>query len=127
MKTNSKFDSYYEEIEFALVSGSTNVPLSTIVNTVVGGNFLNKFGFAAAANLQRFPTRLIVRTTGTMSISLLPNTSTTNPGVPVNNPITLTSTDSPYTIDGVEYGDVLFSNASGSTIAVACFISDSQY
>lgn len=124
MKQNSKFDSYYEAPEFNLASGSTNVPLSTL-----GTSFLSKFGNSSVANpmFARFPTRIVVRTNQTITFSLTPSKQLSSPGTQVNDPITVTSTDSPFTIDGVDFSDVLFTNNSGSIAAVKLFISDSQY
>lgn len=122
MKERQLFSSYYEQVEFNFATGQTNVPLSTL-----GTTFLTKFTTPNDKTSGRWPTRIVIRTNQTISVSLLPNTAIANPQTPVNDNITISSTDSPFVIDGISFGDVLLTNNSGSTAAVKLFISDSQY
>lgn len=127
MKQKQLFSPYYEEPEFNFSTAQTNIPLSAL-----GTTFLSKFGPGAAGtpsapNADRWPTRIVIRTNQTISVSLTPAKQTASPGTPVNDNITVASTDSPFTIDGIQFGDVLITNNSGGTAAIKLFISDSQY
>ena len=120
-KTFREISQYYEEAEFNFSTAQTGVLLSTL-----GTTFLSKFGPSSSSNAcyPRFPSRIVIRTNQTISVSLTPRTGNT---VAVNDYITVASTDVPFTIDGVEFGDVLITNNSGQTAAIKLFISDSQY
>ena len=73
MKTNQKFSGYYEECEFNLPTGQTNIPLSYIMNVANGytftGAFLSKFGGPGDKTGETFPTRLVIRTNQTITVS----------------------------------------------------------
>lgn len=120
-KTFREISQYYEEPEFNFSTAQSNVALSTL-----GTTFLSKFGASNASNpcFPRLPSRIVIRTNQTISVSLTPTKGNTTP---VNDYITVASTDVPFAIDGIEFGDVLITNNSGQTAAIKLFISDSQY
>lgn len=115
MKLNALNTPYYENCEFNFSTGQSAVALSTL-----GTTFLTKFGPGNV--MTRFPSRAVIRTNQTISVRLTPLTAGT-----VNDDITIASTDSPFVIDGIEFGDILITNNSGQTAAIKIFISDSQY
>jgi hypothetical protein len=73
----------------------------------------------------RFPSRAEIRTNQTITVQLIPKTG--GLATDTNDPITVASTDSPYVIDGIEFGDILITNNSGSVAAIKILIRDSQY
>lgn len=110
MKTNSVCYKHYENIEFNLSTGQTNYDLDSNQST-----FLEVFG---AANNNRFPTSVEIRTNETISVRL--NTTS-------GHSVTIASTDSPYKIEGIEISNMFLTNSSGSTAAVKLFFQDSKY
>lgn len=96
---------YYESIEFSLSTGESDYDLDSNQS-----EFLAVFKQDATGN--KWPTKIIFRTDQTISFKL---NSTSD------DSITVTSTDSPFTIDGVEIRNVYITNSSGSTAAIKLF------
>lgn len=107
----------YESVEFNLTTGQLDYSLVTNQQAASGGNFNTYFGNSHAGDASggRESTRVQIRTNQTISIKL---NST------ANNAITISSTDSPVTIDGVKITDIFFTNSSGSTAAVKLLLTD---
>jgi hypothetical protein len=87
---------FYENIEFNLSTGQTDYDLAA-----------NQATFSAVND--RYPSHIQIRTNQTISVRL--NRTT-------DHAITITSTDSPFSITGVQIRNVFLSNSSGSTAAV---------
>lgn len=94
---------YYEEIEYDLATGSTLDQLSLNSKTNQTGTFGDIFG---STKPMKFATRMTFRTDQTVTLYL--NKST-------NHPITVASTDSPFSPRGIEIRDLFVTNNSGST------------
>lgn len=91
----------YENIEFDLTNGSIDYDLDAQQST-----FLAVFNQEAQPKI---PTYVEIRTNFTISVRL---NSTSGQS------ITITSTDSPYVIEGVKVRNMFITNNSGSTAAV---------
>lgn len=111
MNINQRVTPYYENIEFNLSDGQTNYDVDANQST-----FLSSFGTSNVVG--RFPTSVEIRTNNTISVKI---NSTSN------HSITITSTDSPYKIEGVEITNLFLTNNSGLTAAVKLFLQDSKY
>jgi len=99
----------YENIEFTLNDGQTDYDLD--VNQAA---FLSKF---QAAGMPIVPSFVMIRTNQTITVKLNKTT---------NDAITITSTDSPFVIDGVLINNMFLSNASGSNAAVKLFFREAH-
>ena len=95
---------YYENIEFSLSNGQSDYDLDSNQAT-----FLSSFGPASTAPATVFPSFVEIRTDFTISVKL---NSTSN------HAITISSTDTPYVIQGIEIYNMYFSNSSGSSANV---------
>lgn len=111
MNKDNRVTPYYENIEFTLSNGASEYNLDTQQS-----GFLSKFGPTNVVG--RFPTSVQIRTNFTISVKL--NATT-------NDAVTITSTDSPYSIEGVEISNMFLSNSSGSDAAVKLFFQDVKY
>mgnify|MGYP003395388456 FL=1 len=111
MNLHNKVTQYYENIEFNVTTGTTNYDVASNQTT-----FLSNFGVNNVEG--RMPSRLYIRTNNTISVKL--NATT-------NHAITITSTDSPFQIEGVEYTNVYITNNSGSTAAVKLLVTNLPY
>ena|SRR3990167_8541011 len=102
ISTNEYSIPYYESVEFNLSTGQTNYNLDTNQ-----ADFLAVFG---PGNVwPKHPTHMVLRTDQTITVKL---------NLTGNNSITVTSTDSPLEIAGVEIINVFLTNSSGNTAAV---------
>lgn len=108
MNTSNNVDRIYESIEFNLTTGQTDYQLTANQST-----FLAYFGTSTQAG--RYPSDVLIRTNNTISVKL--NSST-------QQSITITSTDSPFRITGVQIADLFITNASGSTAAIKLLFTD---
>lgn len=109
---HQEYDSY-ENIEFNLATGQTDYDLAANQPT-----FLTFFGPESAATSTangRYPSSIQIRTNATISVKL---TSTSM------HAITITSTDSPFTIVGCLIKNVYITNNSGSTAAIKILVTD---
>ena len=106
MKTNTVTYKHYENVEFNLSTGQTDYNLASNQS-----EFLAVFG----TTLGRFPTQVSIRTNNTISVKLNATTQ---------DAITITSTDVPFVIRGIEISNLFFTNSSGSTAAVKLFFQD---
>lgn len=106
---------YYENVEFNFATGQTAVALSSL-----GTTFLSRLAPLKVEG--RYPSRIEIRTNQTISVRLVPAV-----GLTTNDDITIASTDSPFVVDGIEFGDVLITNNSGLTAAIKMFMRSSQY
>lgn len=106
----------YENLEFNLSTAQSDYSLVTNQISPTG-NLNSYFGAVNGANASggREATRVQIRTNQTISIKL---NSTSN------NAITIASTDSPFTIDGIKITDIFLSNSSGSTAAIKILLTD---
>lgn len=106
----------YENLEFNLSTGQTDYSLVTNQLSPTG-SFNSYFGAVNGANASggREATRAQIRTNQTISVKL---NSTSN------NSITISSTDSPFVIDGIKITDIFITNGSGSTAAVKILLTD---
>lgn len=97
---------YYSSIEFTVATGQTN-------SDVLANNatFDDQFG---AGLFNGFANKMVLRTDQTITVRV---NSTSN------HAITVTSTDSPFTLAGVEINNVYITNASGSTANVKILLS----
>ena len=96
---------YYESIEFSLPTGQTNYDLDANQ-----AQFLAVFNQDATDN--KWPTKMVFRTDQTVTFRL---NSTSDDAV------TVASTDSPFTVDGVEIRNVYITNSSGSAATINLF------
>ena len=92
---------YYTEVEFQVTSPSTNYDVDSNNAT-----FHGKFG---AGLFHGFANKAVIRTDQTITVKV---NSTSNDAV------TVTTTDSPFTLAGVEINNIFITNASGSTANV---------
>jgi len=103
-------DSYasprYSNIEFSVTNGQTNYD-------VLANNATFDDQFAATLP-EFFANKMVLRTDQTITVRV--NSAT-------NDAITVTSTDSPFTLAGVEINNVYITNASGNTAAVKILLS----
>jgi|ERR1035437_1630185 hypothetical protein len=105
----------YESIEFNLPTGNTDYDLDA--NQVT---FLSVFGIETSGNDThngRYPSSVVIRTNATISVKL--NNST-------GMAITITSTDSPFVIKGVQLKNLFITNNSGSTAAMKLLFTDNE-
>ena len=79
-------------------------------------DFLSVFGSTNVA--ARYPSSVHIRTNNTISVKL----NSTD-----NDAITITSTDSPFVIEGVEIVNLYITNNSGSSAAVKLLFQDVKY
>lgn len=99
----------YESIEFLLGTGSTDYDLAANQPT-----FLSKFHQTTVdvGGNPRYPTTVRIRTNNTITVRI--NTTS-------GHAITISSTDSPFDILGVQIRNLFISNSSGNTAAVKLF------
>lgn len=109
--TNNELHGYYENVEFNVTDQSTNYDVAANQAT-----FMSNFGPNNVVN--QLPTSVQIRTNQTISVKL---NST------ANHAITITSTDSPFLIEGVKITNIFISNSSGSTAAVKLFVTSLKY
>lgn len=103
----------YESIEFNLTTGQTDYDLAANQAT-----FLSVFGLETTsdnAHVGRFPSYVLIRTNATISVKLNYTTGQS---------ITISSTDSPFPIAGVQIKNLYFTNNSGGTAAVKLLFTD---
>lgn len=110
MQTTTSTRAAYESIEFTLNDGQSNYNLATNQATFLGRYF--------GINDQPLPTQIRITTNQTISIKL--NTTS-------DHSITITSTDVPYYIKGVQIKNVFLSNSSGSNATVRILLQDVEY
>lgn len=111
MQTITKTSPYYENIEFNVSTATTDYDVAAFQAT-----FLSNFGSTNVVG--RYPSSVEIRTNNTISVKI---NSTSNHG------ITITSTDSPYRIEGIDINNIFITNNSGSTAAVKLFVQDVKY
>lgn len=111
MNQHNEITGNYENIEFNLTTGQTDYDLA-----INQATFLSVFG---PTNVARdFPTWCEIRTNFTISVKV---NSTSN------HSITISSTDTPFVINGLKISDLFFTNSSGSTAAIKVRFQDSPY
>lgn len=106
VSTNQYALPYYESIEFNLSTGQTDYNVASNQAT-----FLEVFGPTKV--VQKHPTNLIIRTNQTITVKF--NSAS-------NHAITVTSTDSPLEVSGLEVQNVFLTNSSGSTAAIKILV-----
>ena len=111
MQTTTKTSPYYENLEFNVDTATEDYDLDSEQS-----GFLNVFGSTNVAAV--YPSSVHIRTNNTISVKL----NSTD-----NDAITITSTDSPFVIEGVEIVNLFITNNSGSTAAVKLLFQDSKY
>lgn len=97
---------YYESIEFTLATGQTNYDLDANQTA-----FLAKIGPGSVYSYHG--TRCVIRTDQTITVRF----NSTG-----NDAITVTSSDSPFTMNDLEIINIFLSNSSGSGAAVKILI-----
>ena len=110
MNIHQEITPYYESIEFNVSTGTTDYDLDDQQAT-----FLAVLG---SANERPYPSSVVIRTDQTISVKL---NSTSN------HAITIASTDSPFTIEGVQIRNLYITNNSGSVAAIKLLFQDSKY
>ena len=113
MQTNTKTNQYYENIEFNLTTGQTDYNLDSNQTS-----FLTSFGVGDGFPVGEYASYLQIRTNQTISVRI--NSVS-------NHSITIASTDSPFTVQGVQIRNLFLSNSSGSTAAVKIFLTQSPF
>jgi len=93
---------YYENVEFALADSTTDYDLD-----VNESDFLTDFGPTNVVG--SYPSWVEIRTDQTITVKL---------NLATNDSITITSTDSPMTINGTEIINMFLTNSSGSVANV---------
>lgn len=111
MDTQTKVSPYYENVEFTLSDGQSDYDLDSNQ-----AGFLADFGLGNAA--ERYPSFVEIRTDQSISVRI---------NATGNDSITIDSTDSPYTIIGVEIRNLFLSNSSGSDAAVKLRFQNTPY
>lgn len=106
LQTNQYATPYYENSEFTVATGQTDFDVDAQVS-----NFLSTVGRGTstttlAAGVDKFPTTVSIRTDQTVTVKF---NSTTD------DAITITSSDSPLEISGLEFTNIFITNGSGST------------
>lgn len=97
---------YYTNVEFSVTTGQTNYD-------VLANNATFDDQFSAILPYF-FANKMVLRTDQTITVRV---NSTSN------HAITVTSTDSPFTLAGVEIQNIYITNASGNTAAVKILLS----
>ena len=95
---------YYENIQFDLVTGTTNYDLD-----VNESEFLAVFNQDTTVGLGTFPNYVHIRTNNTITVRV---NGTGEDGIEI------TSTDSPFELRGLEIRNLFITNSSGSTAAI---------
>lgn len=115
MKTTSKIDIYYENVEVNIATGTTNYDVAANNPGVWGKYFGVGDNFPAAD----YATSVEIRTNQTISVILNDTAKFAS--------VTIQSTDSPYKIEGVRIKNMFITNSSGSTAAVKIFVQPVKY
>jgi len=109
MQINTKISPYYESVEFALATASTDYDLDANQ-----ADFLSVF---SSKTNTPYPSQVMIRTDQTITIKL----NSTG-----NHAITITATDSPIILKGLEISNMFISNASGSTANIKLLFQDTD-
>ena len=99
-----KVNTSYDNTEFNVTTATTDYNVATNQNTTFGG------ANSKVGELARY---VSIRTNGTVTVKFN-DTS--------NHSITVTSSDSPLTLDNLEVSNIFISNVSGTTVAIKIFL-----